>query len=327
MRSAGAALRRTVCVSVLLAATAVSSGMVHAEPPGPIPGASAGCGKAAPAAGRTTHEFTGTEKSGQYLRHVPPGADRPLPVVIALHGLLENKEIAELGSGFGELGVRTGFVTITPQLDRLAPAQWDYGPGSADLEWVMQLLTHVESTQCVDTRRVFVAGLSMGAFATSSIGCQYADRVAAIAAVSGLRDFSWCRPARPVPVLAFHGTDDPIVPYAGQANSGSASGSAAGDENSGVNARPITENAAAWAGRDGCTGAPERRTIAEDVVLDSYRCPPGVDVQLYSVLGGGHIWPGTSSLLYPSIIVGSNTDSIDATALIWEFFRTHPITP
>lgn len=270
-------------------------------------------------------KFHGTEKSGQYRQAVPAGANRPLPVVIALHGILENIDIADVGSGLGEFGYHKGFLTITPQLDRLAPSQWEYGPGSADMTWVSEVLTDVESSLCVDKRRVYVTGLSMGAFATSSIGCQFADRVAAIAPVSGLRDFSWCRPSRPVPVIAFHGTDDAIVPYAGQSNSGSASGSAAVAENTGVGPKPVTDNAAAWARRDGCTGGPERTTIASDVVLDRYSCPSGVDVHLYSIIGGGHIWPGTNSPLYPEIIVGKNTNSISATALIWDFFRAHPM--
>ncbi|MFC8529299.1 alpha/beta hydrolase family esterase [Nocardia sp. NPDC057227] len=321
-RRRGGRFRIRAAVSMAIVALAFAGGPAQAEPQAPAPVPSQGCGSSAPEPGQTSNTFRGTEKSGQYLLSVPAGADRPLPLVIALHGLLENKEIAELGSGFGEHGARNGFITVTPQLDRLGVAQWEYGPGSADLEWVMQVLTHVEADLCVDTGRVYVAGLSMGAFAASSIGCRFADRVAAIAAVSGLRDFTWCAPARAVPVIAFHGTDDAIVPYAGQGGTGSASGSA--DENSGVSTSPVTDNAAAWARRDGCTGGPARQTLASDVVVDRYTCPAGVDVHLYSILGGGHIWPGTSSSLYPSFIVGNNTTSIDATASIWEFFRTHP---
>ncbi|MEU4414154.1 PHB depolymerase family esterase [Nocardia salmonicida] len=312
---------RALCVAALLAA---AGGVAHADDPAPAPAPSAGCGRPVPARGETTVQFRGTEKTGQYRQHVPAGADRPLPVVIALHGLLENIDIADAGSGFGEYGDREGFVTITPQLDRLGFAQWEYGLGSADMTWVSEVLTAVESSLCVDTRRIFIAGLSMGAFATSSLGCQFADRVAAIAPVSGLRDFSWCQPTRPVPVIAFHGTDDAIVPYAGQSDSGSAS-RPGGGEDSGVGRHPVTDSAAAWARRDGCTGAPVRATIAADVVLDRYSCPPGIDVQLYTITGGGHIWPGTSSPLYPEFIVGKNTKSINATALIWDFFRTHPM--
>ncbi|MGW0634949.1 alpha/beta hydrolase family esterase [Nocardia salmonicida] len=277
-------------------------------------------------------QFEGTERSGQYQQNVPTSANRPLPVVIALHGFLENIAISDLGSGMGEYGYQNGFITITPQLDRLGLSQWDSGPGSSDLTWVSEVLTNVESNLCVDQRRVYVTGLSMGAFATSSIGCQFADRVAAIAPVAGLRDFSWCTPSRPVPVIAFHGTEDPIVSYGGSGSdsdsgsgSGSGSGSASGSA-AGVGGTPVTENAAAWARRNGCTGAAVRTTIAADVVLDRYSCPSGRDVQLYSVIGGGHIWPGSNSPLYPEFIVGSNTDSISATALIWDFFRAHPMS-
>ncbi|WP_405181679.1 hypothetical protein OG225_11495 [Nocardia sp. NBC_01377] len=328
-RSVGHGLRvlttvamKVVCVTSFVVA---AGGVAYADTPEPAPVPSAGCGRPVPVQGATTVKFQGTDKSGQYRQNVPAGANRPLPLVLALHGLLENIDIAELGSGLGEYGYRNGFVTITPQLDRLGPAQWEFGPDSADITWLSQVLTHVESTLCVDLRRVFVTGLSMGAFATSSLGCRFADRIAAIAPVSGLRDFSWCRPARPVPVIAFHGTDDAIVPYAGQSNSGSASGSGASDENTSASPRAVTDNAAAWARRDGCTGAPVRTTIAADVVVDRYSCPTGIDVHLYSIVGGGHIWPGTDSPLYPSFIVGQNTNSISATALIWDFFRSHPM--
>ncbi|MFC8529688.1 alpha/beta hydrolase family esterase [Nocardia sp. NPDC057227] len=300
----------------LLAAPAAA----HADEPGPAPIPSAGCASKTPLEQRATVEFQGSAKSGQYRRIVPAAADRPLPVVLALHGLLENIDIAELGSGMGEYGLRQGFVTVTPQLDRLAPSQWEFGPGSADITWLGEVLTHVESTVCADLGRIYVTGLSMGGFATSSAGCRFADRIAAIAPVAGLRDFSWCRPARPVPVIAFHGTDDPIVPYTGTAGTGSATG----DENSGASPGAVTAAAQSWANRNGCTGGAQRTTIAADVVLDRYACPPGADVQLYSILGGGHIWPGSRSPLYPAFIVGANTTSIDATVLIWDFFRAHP---
>ncbi|MGY1900841.1 hypothetical protein [Nocardia gipuzkoensis] len=56
--------------------------------------------------------------------------------------------------------------------------------------WLSDLLTHAESTLCVDRLRIYVTGLSMGAFASSSLACQLSDRIAAIAAVGGLQDFA-----------------------------------------------------------------------------------------------------------------------------------------
>ncbi|UGT67861.1 hypothetical protein LTT66_32565 [Nocardia gipuzkoensis] len=58
-----------------------------------------------------------------------------------------------------------------------------------------------------------MTGLSMGAFTTTSVACQFADRLAAVAPVAGIQNFSWCRPARPIPELTFHGTADTFLDY------------------------------------------------------------------------------------------------------------------
>ncbi|WP_433492900.1 alpha/beta hydrolase family esterase [Nocardia grenadensis] len=116
---------------------------------------------------------------------------------------------------FGAYGRTHGFVTLTPQLLRPGVPRWDFGPGLADIGYLADLLTEVESTLCVDTRRIYATGLSMGGFTTSSLGCQLADRLAAITPVAELTEFDWCTPARPVPVITLHGTADPIVAYEG----------------------------------------------------------------------------------------------------------------
>jgi len=72
-----------------------------------------------------------------------------------------------------------------------------------------------EHTLCVNEQRVYVTGLSDGAFMTSAVACEYANRVAAVAPVAGIQDIAGCRPARPVPVVTFHGTADPFVAFNG----------------------------------------------------------------------------------------------------------------
>jgi len=66
-----------------------------------------------------------------------------------------------------------------------------------------------------DERRVFVTGYSNGAFLASKLACVDADRIAAIAPVSGLRDPADCAPKRPVPAVTFHGTGDEWVAFTG----------------------------------------------------------------------------------------------------------------
>lgn len=141
-------------------------------------------------------------------------------------------------------------------------------------------------------------------------------------------DFAWCHPSRPVPVIAFHGTADPIVACTGDAGANarllpSRGGSGSADQQSpdhhvvnGPGPQSIPDNAATWARRRGCESEPVQRQIATDVIVSSYPCPADATVDLYSIIGGGHIWPGTTSISYPAALVGGNTSSIDANQII-----------
>jgi polyhydroxybutyrate depolymerase len=55
--------------------------------------------------------------------------------------------------------------------------------------------------------------------------------------------------------------------------------------------------------------------------MRSYRCPPGVAVEFYIVLGGGHAWPGSQVSASLKAITGPSTFEIDATDIIWKFFQ------
>lgn len=330
-RTPGRRLLHVIGTVAALALT-IAPGVAHAD--APEAAASAGCGAQAAAPQRSTLRFDALGRTGTYIQDVPPAADRPLPVVLDLHGYIEPALIAHESTGVGDYGTTHGFVTITPQLDEPGLPRWDFQPASADIGYLSELLTHVESTLCLDQRRVYVTGLSMGAFTTSSLGCQLSDRIAAIAPVAGLQDFSWCQTTRPVPVIAFHGTADPIVAYTGgtgpnarllPAPDGDGSVVQEGKPNTnGPGAQSIPANAAAWAHRNGCGPEPQRTQVAPDVELQNYPCPANASVQLYSIINGGHVWPG-SPLPFPEPLVGVNTTSIKATEVIWDFFRTHPL--
>ncbi|MGV9332163.1 alpha/beta hydrolase family esterase [Nocardia sp. NPDC003726] len=260
-------------------------------------------------------------------------------MVFDLHGYLEPAELERAGSGISSLGAAERFVTITPQLEQPGLPRWDFGEGSADIAYLSDLISHVESSLCVDRRRIYVTGLSMGAFTTSSLACQLSDRIAAIAPVAGLQDFPWCRTERPVPVIAFHGTADPIIAYTGGAGPNarflpSPDGSGSVVQPDAGTGRPVIQGpgpesipaqAAAWARRNGCAGEPVQRQIAADVTLSSYPCPATGAVEFYSIIDGGHTWPGNPSVVSPAPLVGATTTSISADRIMWEFFLAHPL--
>ena len=192
-------------------AKATKAAAVAAQP-------SAGCSAATPvAAGEAKITTTSGGASRWYYRHVPTGytPTKPTPVVLDLHGYAEGATVHEQMSALGPYGDTHDFVTITPQGSGTSVPMWNTDLGSADMKYIGDLLDEVERTVCVDQHRVFVTGLSNGAFMTSAVACKYADRIVAAAPVAGIRDIPGCKPSRPVPVIAFHGTADPYVSYDG----------------------------------------------------------------------------------------------------------------
>ena len=88
-----------------------------------------------------------------------------------------------------------------------------------DVGFSRALIAKIESEACIDTKRVYAVGYSMGGGMAMDIACNAADIIAAIApAAFDLMDPSneWpCNPSRPITVISFRSTGDPVVPYAG----------------------------------------------------------------------------------------------------------------
>lgn len=300
-----------------------------------------------PSTVESTLSFTSGGISGTYLEDAPPppaAQSHPAPLVVDLHGYLESAAIQEAGNDLGPYGRAHGFVTITPQITESGVPRWNYGPHSADIAYLGRLITHVEGSLCIDERRVFVTGLSMGSFTTSAIACELSGRIAAVAPVAGLQAYPWCRPTRPVPVVAFQGTADPYVAYEGgpgphalQLPAPDGSGLTIGQEIKRDPAaaaasgalpirRSIPSQVATWAKRNGCASAhPTRSHIAADVTLVRYACPAQGAVDFYIIKGGGHTWPGGPPGVYPLSLVGRTTTSISANQIMWQFFQAHPL--
>jgi len=147
-----------------------------------------------------------------------------------------------------------------------------------------------------------------------ALSCTLSSRVAAIGAVSAAQSlpWTWCADSNPVPMIEFHGTADPFVPYDGAGTSL-------------LNPEPfpnVRRWVTRWARRNRCAPQPEQAWVAHDVVRLQYvRCADDASVVLYTIRGGGHQWPGGTPL--PEWFVGPATRSIDATNLLWTFYQAH----
>lgn len=313
--------------------------------PGDVgPRASAGCDAAtAPAPGEERVTLPSGAQERWYLRHLPPGYDgtEPLPLVVDFHGYSEGAEVHAGHSELGAFGDERGFVTLSPHGRGEVPF-WDTAPGGVDVTFAGDLLDHAAETLCLDLARVYVAGLSNGAMMTSVVACVYADRVAAAAPVAGVADVGGCEPERPVPVVGFHGTDDPFLAYEGgfgpavsllpapdgEGTLGDLDEDDAADAADSVGqpeAPSVPDAMAAWAERNGCDGGdPQEAMEADDVTVLTYPCPEGAEVELYRIEGGGHTWPG-SPFLDGVELVGATTFSISANEVMWAFFEDHAL--
>jgi polyhydroxybutyrate depolymerase len=272
-----------------------------------------------------------------YLISTPPTSDsppsasgRPLPLVLDFHGLDEGASLEALTTQFGPLGQKDGFITVFPD-GTGNPLHWntDTGGGNQDVDFVSEMLDQIEADQCVDETRIYATGLSDGAFMTSLLACEMSDRIAAFAPVSGVQLPTPCEATRRVPILAFHGTADPILHFNGgvgtsvlkHALGGSGPAPSLDVPPANLNGPGYPATVAAWAKRDGCGSKPVDTKVSPHVIHRVYPCPTGVEVEFYIILGGGHAWPGSHFSEEIAAVTGPTTFEINATTLIWAFFE------
>ncbi|MBN1770354.1 MAG: prolyl oligopeptidase family serine peptidase, partial [Deltaproteobacteria bacterium] len=259
--------------------------------------------------GRGNHEprleFDGRDRS--YRLHVPPGYDpaAPTPLVVNLHGLSSNAWQQELFCEMNDTADAHGFVVMYP--DGYLNS-WNAGLccGTAatldidDVGFLRAAVAHVSERLCIDPRRVYATGMSNGGYMSHRLACEASDLFAAAAPVSGGMGLVSCAPARPMPVLAFHGTADAIVRY--DLGHGAYRG---------------------WADRNGCAETLARTTHGDSYCETYTDCDGGVEVGFCSLDGMGHCWPGGSRSLCLSYL-GPYSDDVDANETMWEFFLRHP---
>jgi len=123
-----------------------------------------------------------------------------------------------------------------------------------------------------------------------------------------------CEDTPPVPLLVIQGTDDPIVPWMG----------VSGGYLSAADTLDF------WETHNDCTTSTNLMVEADTKADDGTRtlsqastdCADGADVQLYSIVFGGHTWPGHP--IDAPFELGLTSMDFDASQVIWEFFAAHP---
>ncbi|MGA7378746.1 MAG: PHB depolymerase family esterase [Candidatus Sulfotelmatobacter sp.] len=191
-----------------------------------------------------------------------------------------------------------------------------------DVAFLNQMLDQLPMKYSVDTRRIYATGLGDGGFMALRVGCNMADRVAAIAAVGAAMPKTMiCLPARAASVLFINGTDDPIVPDNG------------GTYKPGrFHVLSAEDSAKTWAKFDHCGEKPEQAKLpsadkgGKETKTYTYSgCQDNAQVVLYSVKNGGNTWPGGEQYMSEKE-VGKTSNALNANDAIWNFLVTKKIT-
>lgn len=253
-----------------------------------------------------------------YSVHVPAGwnGTSALPVLLVFHGVPRGDMRAL--TGFDAIADELGFAVVYPQSEG---QDWSVGctactnaarAGIDDVRFIEDLLDDLAGLMPVDTRRVWAAGFSQGAFMTHLLACEIPDRIAAFASVAATmieQVVIGCEPVRKVPWLFVHGSDDPVLP-------------AEGEQGAFARTISIQTTTSIWADFDVCAEVPAvsdlpdegdgERTLVR--LHDWSACEAGVDVLWYEVLGGGHVWPG-SPVDFPAEFGNESPDLVTSRAI------------
>jgi polyhydroxybutyrate depolymerase len=275
-------------------------------------------------ASATTGTLVSSGEKREYLLYVPKSYDRakPTPLVIVLHTSMSWDSSAMAISQWNSVADENGFIVVYPEGTGFGPKSWEMTGSETpsrmpDVIFISQLLNKLEASYKIDKTRVYANGMSNGGGMAFVLSCTMSDRIAAVGMVSAGLDpgWDWCTDHRPVPVIAFHGTADPICPY-----NGGRSRLAGGTF---LNVPRFMED---WSRRNQCRPNPIESAPATDITRLQYTdCADDADVVLYTVKGEGHQWPGGKRVA-AEWMVGRYSHSIDATKQMWVFFREHRLT-
>jgi poly(hydroxyalkanoate) depolymerase family esterase len=190
--------------------------------------------------------------SRNYQLWVPSGYDRnkPAPLVMMLHGCMQNPETFAASSGMNEIAEKNNFLVVYPEQTAAANPlkcwNWfdpkDQMRESGEPALLAAIVRQIPTSYQTDTSRVYIAGISAGGAMATVMGATYPDLFSAIGVSAGL-EFkaaitvegglaamkqggpdpaqqgllafnamgASARARRRMPVIVFHGDADPYV--------------------------------------------------------------------------------------------------------------------
>ncbi|KAK6581890.1 hypothetical protein PZA11_005587 [Diplocarpon coronariae] len=281
-----------------------------------------------------------------YLVTVPPNFDprTPTPVIFSFHGNNHDAEDQYELSLLSDPYFNDYAIAVYPNGLEVVPApphrypcwlttppeSWQGHPDSTanDLQFTLDVISHLKSTYSIDENRLYASGKSVGGGFVGVLACDktLSNKFAAFAPVAGafyIKNDTKCAPATiqvpcnpgraKVPIIEFHGGRDGTIKYQGAPRNGQCVPS-------------ILSWVEQWAARDGLE-EPQRveSAVSRNTKLYQYQTADGGDLGLASHVFNAvidHSWPSTLSNA-DNVQHGDGPASFNASTMIVDFFKRY----
>lgn len=284
---------------------------------------------------RTHHSkeksFYYNDTQRRYRLHLPKGyvEDQEYPMVVAFHGLSFGARVLELNTGLSRLADKEGFIVVYPYGTRpnmFTFYSWNsefccayaHKENIDDVGFISSLIDYLRTEYKVERNKVFLTGHSNGGMLASYVSLKHPDKVRALAPVSSaiggkiLDDDEYRvfeKSNQPVPVLLINGKDDLVVPFGGGERGGFDIFSFSS----------VYDAVNLWLENNNCSKHPSEISNQDKFTKETYTdCQDGAEVVLFAYKGA-HTWPGGAKDFLKNI----SGQSVSATQIIWNFFKTH----
>ena len=291
----------------------------------------------------TTITITSGGLQRTFIVHIPPTPKSTPGAVLIFHGGSGNPAAASQMQGLTLMDTvadREGFYSVYPQA---LNGHWTDGRistagGANDVQFVKDIAAYLTRTYKVSSTKIFSAGISNGGIMQYQLACTAPGLIRAIAPVAAdmtLAMQSTCHPTKFTPVIMFSGTADQYMPYGGGfpvVNTGQTAVVATVPKNSTFSSTVTSDEfasaaatAASFAAMSVCksstsTDLPDKAVDGTTVTKTVYNsCASGGGTYLYTIINGGHTWPGGTNV--GTTGMGLSTSDISANEEMVAFFK------
>lgn len=256
-----------------------------------------------------------------YFVHEPSSftSNENKSLIVALHGGFGSGSQLEKQSLLSEKADHAGFLVAYPDgiKSPLGIRTWNadgccgYAQKNKvdDVGFLNSLIDSLVIKYKIDPHRVYITGMSNGAFMAYRLACELSSKIAAIAPVAGTMNVSNCSAGQGVPVIHFNSYLDGSIPWQGGIGNGVSS----------HYNPPLDSVLDIWKSKNSCSPVDTLVNDNNYTHLEWNNCSCGHSQSLYITHDGGHSWPGGKNT------IGGDPVStvINANDLMWDFFKNN----